>query len=316
MFNLVPILGTLLEAIEFYLKDCEAHGQSLRTIEGKAYMLGRFVQWAEVKGITSIHDVDNKVLEAYLLHLRNHRQKNGRPLTEGTLRNSLTSVKVFFDRLYYYEQIEKNKTEKFNLPAVPLRLPTGILTYEQVNKMMDVTNQYGIKGVRDRAVLETYFATGMRRMALAKLRIDDLDIEKNMVTLIQGKGKKDHRVPISDRACHWVNEYLENARPYLSRLWSHDVLFLSNEGHMYNASQLSYLVDIYLKRAGLKKQGSCNVLRHTCATLMLENGADIRHIQEMLGHADISTTQIYTHVSPNKLKDVYERTHPSASYVT
>lgn len=311
MFN-KPKLQTLIECMVFYLEDCAALGQAERTISGKKYNLERFISWCLQNKVNLLNEISLHVLEAYRRYLKSYRQKNGKPINQSTLRNHLTAVKVFLYRMYYYEYIDENPAAKFLLPKNPSKLPSGFLSLSELDKLYEQTKLHGIKGLRDLAILNTYFATGIRRMELARICLSDIDMESNMLTINQGKGNKDRRIPIADSACHWIAEYLKNTRPQIARLRSGDTLFLTDDGLQFNESQLSYLVTKYIKRAGLKKSGSCNLLRHSAATLMLENGADIRHIQKMLGHASISTTQIYTHVSPNQLKEVYEKTHPSA----
>ena len=176
---------------------------------------------------------------------------------------------------------------------------------------MRVTDR-NIVGIRDRAVLETYFATGIRRMELAGINTIDVDMISGLVTVLRGKGAKDRRVPIANRACAWIERYLEKSRPILAGEFSDDALFLDDKGLRFRGHQLSYKVSTYVKAAGIRHQGACKLFRHSTATLMHEKGADLRYIQEMLGHTDISTTQIYTHVTINRLREVYARTHPAA----
>ncbi|MET1255322.1 tyrosine-type recombinase/integrase [Aliikangiella maris] len=128
-----------------------------------------------------------------------------------------------------------------------------------------------------------------------------------------GKGGHERRVPIAERACQWITVYLEQVRPKLANIESGVTLFLANDGLKYRPQQLTRLASKYVRRAGIKKPGACNLFRHSTATLMHENGADIRYVQEMLGHADISTTQVYTHVTINKLREVYKLCHPANS---
>ncbi|NKI19331.1 tyrosine-type recombinase/integrase [Spongiibacter sp. KMU-166] len=133
-----------------------------------------------------------------------------------------------------------------------------------------------------------------------------------MLTIRKDKGEKDRRVPIAKSGCVWVQLYLTHVRPGLQQLDSGDALFLDNRGRPFREHQLTQIVSKYVRRAGIRKPGACNLFRHSTATLMHENGADIRVVQEMLGHADISTTQVYTHVTINHLREVYAKTHPAA----
>lgn len=303
---------SLVACLEFYLEDCQARGESLRTVEGKASNVGLFLRWCLTQDIRKPEQVFLQTFEAYRRYLHKYRQPfNGKELDIATIRNRLTALKVFFKRLYHHEIITINPADRLELPKVPRRLPSGFLTVQEVDKVLKQTLLHGLTGVRDRAIMETYYATGLRRMELARLKVSDIDLKDGLLTIFQGKGRKDRRVPIAKRACEWIKVYLDSVRPKLANITSGTTLFLDNEGLMYREQQLTYLASKYVKRAGIDKKGSCNLFRHSTATLMHENGADIRHVQEMLGHADISTTQIYTHVTINKLKEVYYQTHPA-----
>jgi integrase/recombinase XerD len=167
-------------------------------------------------------------------------------------------------------------------------------------------------GLRDRAVLETLYSTGMRRMELIGLRLSDIDRDRGTVMIRQGKGKKDRVVPIGERAVCWVERYRDTVRPrLLIGDGAGDTLFLTSLGLPFTADRLSDLVAGYIDRADIGKKGSCHTFRHTMATLLLEAGADIRFIQVMLGHANLATTQIYTQVSIRALVEVHRACHPA-----
>ena len=170
-------------------------------------------------------------------------------------------------------------------------------------------------GLRDRAILETLYSTGIRRMEVIHLTVWDLDQERGTLMVRQGKGKKDRMVPIGERAVAWLGRYLDEARPKLVMSPDAGVLFLTQEGEELSPNRLTQLVREHVSAAELDKSGACHLFRHTCATLMLEGGADIRYIQELLGHVELSTTQIYTRVSIRKLKAVHTLTHPGARLV-
>jgi integrase/recombinase XerD len=160
--------------------------------------------------------------------------------------------------------------------------------------------------------LETLYSTGIRRMEVINLRVLDLDAERGTLMVRQGKGRKDRTVPIGERAAAWIERYRIEARPQLVMPPDEGVLFLTQEGEELSPARLTQLARDYVAKADIGKTGACHLFRHTCATLMLEGGADIRYIQEMLGHVELSTTQIYTQVSIRRLKTVHSLTHPSA----
>jgi integrase/recombinase XerD len=169
---------------------------------------------------------------------------------------------------------------------------------------------FGERGLRDRAVMETLYATGIRRMELAQLRLYDVDAQSATLIVRQGKGGKGRVLPIHARALHWIERYLVEVRPGLLTDANEATLFLNDHGQAFRVGQLTEKVKDYFLACGIDKPGACHLFRHTMATGMLENGADLRYIQDMLGHADISTTTLYTRVSISALRDVYERTHP------
>jgi integrase/recombinase XerD len=165
--------------------------------------------------------------------------------------------------------------------------------------------------LRDRALLETLYSTGLRRMELPGLRIYDVDLTRRLVNVREGKGGRDRVIPIGRRAAAWIDKYLVEARPQLM-VADHDYLFVNDYGEPASPVFVAAKVKRYMLFAGIeKKTGSCHLLRHACATHMLDNGADIRFIQAMLGHADLSTTQIYTHVAIDKLREIHDATHPA-----
>jgi integrase/recombinase XerD len=161
--------------------------------------------------------------------------------------------------------------------------------------------------------METFYSTGIRRMELIALHVGDVDRERGTIMIREGKGKKDRIVPIGERALMWIAKYLDEVRPTLLRNPSEPTLFLTHWGESITDNNISSSMARYVRAAQLGKKGSCHIFRHTFATLLLENGADIRHIQAMLGHADLSSTEIYTHVAIQKLKLIHSQTHPGAN---
>lgn len=166
------------------------------------------------------------------------------------------------------------------------------------------------QGLRDRALLETLYATGLRRMEAAGVGVYDVDLQRGTLWVRQGKGGRQRVVPLGERAVAWLDKYLSEARPQLLATDT-QALFLTDYGEPMRADHVSARVKRYMRFAGVDKVGATHLLRHACATHMLEGGADIRFIQEMLGHANLETTEIYTHVSIDKLIAVHRATHPS-----
>lgn len=233
------------------------------------------------------------------------------PLTFRAQHARLVPVRAFFKWLARQNHLLYNPASELELPRLEHRLPKHVLTTTEVEQVMaqaDITEPVGL---RDRAILETFYSTGMRRSELMGLAVFDLDRERGTVMIRLGKGKKDRMIPIGDRALQWIDRYQTKVRPELVIGRGNATLFLTQAGEAFTPDRLTQLVREYVEAANTGKHGSCHLLRHTMATLMLENGADIRYIQAMLGHAELSTTQIYTQVSIRKLKEIHSATHPA-----
>lgn len=284
---------------------------SERTVEGRELYLNYFIAWCDERSLKRPQDITRPILERYQRYLYHHRKANGEPLSFRSQYTRLIPVRAYFKWLAKYNHILYNPASEIELPKLEKRLPKHVLTQseaEQVINQADVTTALGI---RDRAILETLYSTGMRRMEIINLKLYDLDAERGTVMVRQGKGRKDRMIPIGDRAIAWIEKYLHDVRLELLVAEDEGVLFLTNLGEAFTPNRLTQMVRNYVNAAELGKTGSCHLFRHTMATLMLEHGADIRFIQEMLGHVKIDTTQIYTQVSIRKLKQIHMATHPA-----
>ena len=168
-------------------------------------------------------------------------------------------------------------------------------------------------GMRDRAMLELFYSTGMRRVEVCRLELPDFNAQRGTIHVRKGKGKKDRMVPVGEQAIFWIEKYLVHARPRLCLDTRTQAVFLTGYGGPFHPDVLSRYVSKWMKEAGLHGKGSCHMLRHTCATHMLEGGADIRYIQQLLGHESLETTAIYTAVDIRKLQEVHARCHPTGA---
>ncbi len=296
---------------EQFLEWMEVRNYSERTVRNRRLYLGYFIQWCEERSIARPSEVTKPILERYQRHLYFYRKKNGEPLSFRSQHTQLAPVRAFFKWLTRNNFILYNPASELELPRLERRLPKHVLTASEAERVMsgaDITTSIGI---RDRAMMETLYSTGMRRMELAGLKLTDLDDERGTVMVRMGKGKKDRMIPIGERALAWNRKYLVEVRPKLSLPPDDGSLFLTSQGDGFTPQGLSKVVRAYVSKSDINKTGSCHLFRHTMATLMLENGADIRFIQQMLGHADLSTTQIYTQVSIRQLKEIHTATHPA-----
>jgi integrase/recombinase XerD len=294
-----------------FLEHFAARGYSPHTVQLRSDALRGFLRWLDERGITRPQDVTRPILERYRRHLYHHRKDNGEPLTFATQAQRLIPIRGFFKWLARENYILSNPASELELPRVHRRLPAHIFEPEEIERMMAHTLVHGELGVRDRALLETLYSSGIRRSELINLKLYDADLKNGSLRVRWGKGGKDRYVPLGARAIHWIARYLEEVRPAIVIEPDEGWLFLHEFGEAFSKNRLSDLVKKYLRAAGIDKPGAAHLFRHAMATHMLTNGADIRFIQAILGHAQLTTTEIYTHVSIAKLKEIHALTHPA-----
>lgn len=306
-----PPVTPLAAMLEKHLEDLRVRNYSEYTIKGRRVHIGFFLDWAFERGLTEPVEVTRTVLESYQRHVFHYRKKNGEPLSFTGQHDRLVPLRVWFKWMARQHHILHNPASELELPRLGMRLPKAVLTAAEAEQVIEQTNAHDSLGLRDRAILETLYSTGMRRLELVNLKLWDLDLERATVTIRQGKGKKDRIIPLGDRAAAWVRKYMDEARPQLAAEPDDKNVFLSNAGEPFSLDYLTEVVRGYVEAADLGKHGACHLFRHTMATLMLEGGADTRFIQAMLGHADLKTTQIYEHVAIRKLQEIHRATHPA-----
>jgi len=300
------------ELVRQYLLWLRMRNSSPVTLASWDFRLRRFNEWCAERGIGSLVDVTPDVLAAYrrwLYHYRNER--TGAALKFTTQAAYLTPICRWFDWLAEAGYLPENVAADLQLPKGEERLPMTVLTAEEVECVLNATDVTRPLGLRDRAILETLYSTAVRVGELCALQVYDLEPDRRILAVRQGKGKKDRVVPIGRRALSWLHKYLADVRPTLIAQTHAATLFVTAQGHPFGRTHLSALVRRYIKRAGIDKAGSCHLMRHTAATLMMDGGADIRSLQLYLGHSKLNTTQIYTHVSIQRLREVHDRTHPA-----
>jgi integrase/recombinase XerD len=290
-----------------------AHGYSPRTIENRRGQLAALASWLEERGVTRPVEVTRPMLERYQRHLFHYRKPNGDPLSFRSQSQRLLPVRAFFRWASRNNVVLYNPASELELPRSEHRLPKPALTAAEAEAVLAEPDLSVPLGLRDRAMLEVLYSTGIRRSELAHLAIFDLDAERGTLMVRQGKGRRDRFVPIGERAATWVARYLAEVRPKLVTEPDCGALFLTADGTEFGPDRLTQIARRYVESSGVDKVGACHIFRHTCATLMLEGGADIRYIQAMLGHAELSTTQIYAQVSIRALQAVHEATHPGAT---
>jgi integrase/recombinase XerD len=285
-------------------------GYSPDTVRARRQALRRFIAWADERGLHDPKDITRPMLERYQRYLYYYRKPDGSPLTIGMQGQYLAPLKTWFKWLSRQNHILANPAADLDLPKQPKCLPRSVPSVEEVEAILREADPHSPQGLRDRALLETLYATGLRRMELPGVTLYDLDLKRGLLWVRHGKGNRQRVVPLGDRAIAWLDKYLIEARPQL-QINDHPALFLTDYGDPVAPEYVADKVKRYMRFAGIDKPGSTHLLRHACATHMLEGGADIRYIQEMLGHANLQTTEIYTHVSIDKLIAVHKNSHPS-----
>lgn len=279
-------------------------GLSENTINSYGIDLKLFLEYLRENEIPSFKQVNKEVIVNYMQSEKNNNKANS------SILRSVSSLRKFFQYLAQEKIIEKDPMLLIDTPKKKQHLPQ-VLTKEEVEKLLRSPNTGQVLGLRDRAMLELMYATGLRISEIINLKLEDLHLTMGTLQTL-GKGHKERIVPVGDEAIKWVNRYLEEARPKLLKQKRSNYLFLNFHGNNLTRQGVWKNLKVEVRKAGIQKNITPHTLRHSFATHILENGADLRIVQELLGHADISTTQIYTHLSNKQLADIYNRAHPRA----
>ncbi|MDN6435869.1 site-specific tyrosine recombinase XerD [Lentilactobacillus parabuchneri] len=293
------------EQIEDYLHYLQVErGLSANTIQSYRQDLQEADAFFKTQ-TKSIAEIDQFVILNFLEQLQQQRK------ARNTVIRVVSTLRRFFQYLVQFGVIKDDPMLKVDSPKKAQTLP-DVLTVTQVNQLLSMPNINQKLGIRDRAILETLYATGLRVSELVNLKLGDLHLPMNLLQTI-GKGDKERIIPISDVAVDWLNRYLTTTRvALLDGKPNTEFVFLNAHGRQLTRQAIWLMIKKYVNQAGIKRHVTPHTLRHSFATHLLENGADLRIVQELLGHSDISTTQIYTHVSHQHLTEVYNKYHPRA----
>jgi integrase/recombinase XerD len=281
-----------------------------RSIEGLCAYLTRFIAWLTDKGVTDIAAVTKDMISNYQVHLFEEINKRGRPNTVCHQNKKLQAVKSFLQFLAENDYLVSDPAKTVSYAREPKRLPRSILASSEMRKLLHTPDTKTVLGYRDRTILEILYSSGIRKEELLNLLLADVDYNDGFLRINAGKGNKDRVVPIGRIACRYLENYIKAVRPSLIRDPYNNYLFLSLRGKRLSKNMVWEIVKSYSRKAKIKKTVSPHTFRHTCATLMLRNNANIRHIQELLGHASLDSTQVYAQVSITDLKQVHARCHP------
>ena len=287
-----------------YLKIERNYSQ--HTVDSYELDLSDFVKFlADENGtLPPIEDVDHLTIRSYLANLQE------RHLARSTVVRRLSSLRSFYKYLCRHSYLDTDPTSALSSPKIQKRLPE-FLEISEVELLLSAPDRNDIIGLRDQAILELLYTTGMRVSELLSLNLPDIDMV-NAIVKVRGKGKKERIIPIGGPAMSVLNEYIKR-RSELAGDKSIQAIFLSERGNRIpDSKSIGRRITKYVQSVGIKKKITPHTLRHTFATHLLNAGADLRSVQELLGHTNLSTTQIYTHVTADRLKKVYEKTHPRA----
>ena len=280
--------------------------------------LRRYAEFLRERGERDPTVVREETVLAYVEHLKSARDENGRPrYAPSSIARALVAVRSFHRFCLEEGFLAGDPSEEVGAPRVPLGIPKA-LTEEEVEALLGAVVGDTPRSLRDRAIVETLYATGVRISELVGLDRRDLDLDDGLVRVL-GKGSKERIVPVGRSAREALTAYLAAGRPQLARAGraargDGEAVILNARGGRLSRQSCWKIVRVAGERAGVRGHLSPHVLRHSCATHMLERGADIRVVQELLGHASLSTTQVYTKVSPERLRAVYEASHPRARF--
>ena len=279
-------------------------GLSLNTRKSYERDLLQYLHYLEDEQITSWQDVDRYVVINYLEKMHDEKK------APATVTRMITSLRRFHQFLRQERLTDHDPMQHIDTPKKVQKLPST-LSLTEVERLIETPDTTKNLGIRDRAILEVMYATGMRVSELVGLKLSDLHLSLGLVQTL-GKGDKVRIIPIGDYAIQWLERYLDEARPLLVANPSETHVFVNHHGTGLSRQGIWKNLKQLVREAGINKEVTPHTLRHSFATHLLENGADLRTVQELLGHADISTTQIYTHITKKRMTDVYKQHFPRA----
>jgi integrase/recombinase XerD len=284
---------------------------SPRTVLLHRFYLKWFFRYLREVELSDLAAVTPSHLRDYQIHLHERESSRAGPYSIVTINNAMQTIKSFFRVMKAEGYLVSDPAKEIRLAKKPKRLPRSILGRLEVRKILESPNVNTFLGYRDKAILELLYSTGLRNSEVIHLRMEDLDLEEGYVRVNEGKGAKDRVVPLGKIACRYLGNYIQGVRPKIAE--GHlacPFLFLNQYGNRLGCDGLRDLVKAHARRAGIQKRVTPHTFRHTCATHMLKNKANIRHIQELLGHESLETTQIYTAVTVTDLKEAHKKYHP------
>lgn len=293
-----------------FKEHLEMENYSAKTISDYLNQLQFFLRYLQKANMEELSQIDKENIHQYQLYLYNNQAK-GKSLSLETQYARLVPLKTFFRWLVKRGYFLYDPTTQLELPKRKKNLPKGIMTRIEINRILAQPDPETSLGLRDKAILELLYSTGIRNSELRNLTIYDVDTNHGELRINQGKGRKDRIIPLGEIAAKYLETYLQNSRPKLVKeKKEHNLLFVSKNGQKLTLANLLWLIAKYTNQAKITKHITAHSFRHTCATHMLRGKSNLRYIQELLGHSSIATTQIYTRVEVSDLKREHKRCHP------
>ena len=280
-----------------------------KSVQGYLALVRQHLAWLAARGLR-FGEVRSQDLLAYQGELLGLRKPDGKTYSTAHQMRQVTVLKSLYGFLHRRGYLLTNPAGSLEYPHVEERLPRSVLSREEARRLVTAPGTVRPLELRDRAILETLYATGIRAGELANLKTDDVDTEERLLRVVLGKGRKDRNVPLTRPAAEAIEAYLLHARPRIQGAKRSPLLFLALRGGRMHDDTLNAAITSWAKVAGIEKHVTCHTLRHSAATHLLKGGADIRHIQKLLGHVSLQTTERYTRVEVSDLKEVLQRAHP------
>lgn len=298
------------EGMAMYLDELRRRNYATRTVEEYGYDLDIMRRFLAEKNILEIQTVTSAALSDYQRWLFYQPTQQGTARSVGTQNKMLAPMKRMFRFLTIEGIIVRDPAKDLERGREPHRLPRNILTPREAKRIIDHIDTSHVRGYRARTLLEVLYATGIRSSELINLRLGDVNCDEELLTVRHGKGGHDRVVPLSAMACRFIETYVKGIRPRLAKSVTQDHLFLSSRGKPMEKGSINLLIKLHTRKAGLKKHVTCHVWRHTCATHLVQNNANLRHVQEMLGHRSLTTTERYLQLTVTDLKQAHRKFHP------
>ncbi len=293
-----------------YIQSLKVRNLAKRTIEARVFMLNKFFDYLQSRDTDRIDTISKGIILNYQTELYHTINKRGRPNSVTYQNSMLSAVKGFMRFLKERDYIVRDPSIDIPYGKQPKRLPRGILSNTEARRIINIPDTTCALGYRDRTILEVLYTAGIRKQELNNLSLADVDYHDGFLRIDEGKGRKDRIVPLGRIACRYLENYIKSVRPELIKDPYNNALFLSTRGNRLSKNMVWEMVKKYAKKARIKKNISPHTFRHTCATAMLKNKADIRAVQELLGHESLESTQVYTRVTIGDLKETHKRCHP------